>query len=164
MYRVSALSGEADSWVTTRRCLTSGRCVDAAGLLSHSWYSLLSISADSRRMMCRLCTFQSTHQLGPAHPLTLPRLRSILIHQLRLLRPSSPHQLMPATTRGVTLPPQQRRRRANNLALPPALHNLEPAPRPLRFCLQRHLCLVSLQYQLRISTTSLTNICVRHRP
>ena len=64
---------------------------------------MVFIMADSRQMMCRLCIFQSTHQLGPAHPLALPQLRSILVYQLRLPRPRSPHQLIPATIRGLAL-------------------------------------------------------------
>jgi hypothetical protein len=120
---------------------------------------MVFIMADSPQMMCRSYIFQSTLQLGPAHPLALPRrLRSILIHQLRL----SPHQLMPAIMRGVTLLLQQHYHRFNIPALPLALHSPEPA-RPPRLCLHRHLCLASLPYQLVTSTMSLINICARHR-
>lgn len=119
---------------------------------------IVFITADSRQMMCRLYIFQSTHPLGPAH--RLPRLRSILIHQLRLL----PHQLMPATTPVVALLHlhQQHRHRFNIPALSLALHSPE-STQPPRLCLHRHLCLALLQYQLDISTTSLTNIRARYR-
>jgi hypothetical protein len=119
---------------------------------------MVFIVADSRQMMCQSCIFQFTHRLGPAHPLALPRLRPILIHQPQL----PPHRFMPATTPEVALLLQQHRHQFNIPAHTLALHSPEPA-QPPRVCLHRHLCLASLQYQLDISTTSLINICARHR-
>lgn len=117
------------------------------------------IMADSRQMMCRLCIFQSTHLLGPARPLaSLPRPRLILTHKPRL----PPHRFMQATTLGVAFLLQRHRHRFNIPVQTLALHSPEPT-HPPRLCLHQLPCLASPQYQLDISTTSLINICARHR-
>jgi hypothetical protein len=108
--------------------------------------------ADSCQMMCPLCTFQSTHLLGPAHPLALPRLWLIPIHQLRLPRLSA--------ARGVTFLLLHHRKLP---ALPLALYSLERVPRHPRLSPHPHPSRVSPQYQLGISTMSLINISAPHR-
>ena len=116
--------------------------------------------ADSRRMSCPSCIFQSTHQLGPAHPLASPQLQLVLVQRyLRSLRPRPllPHRLIPARAQEVTFLLPHHPPRPHNLVLRLALLNPGQARRHLRPFQRLHRFRVLPQFRLDTSTLSLIN-------